>query len=166
MRMWFSSGATIAMIMATLMHGKTCQVHLVTVLHADNVDHCWLWFLSCRLGKWAQHFMATCATCLRGHNPCAAELQSQAAHGVSQCPCWKSWLGLTMFPLVQTVGQLPRTAEECRWVLLLLLTSAVIFSGLLGMLSDLVASVNKDWISEELATGFCSTAPGAPDSCS
>ena len=38
----------------------------------------------------------------------------------------------------------PRTTEECRWVLLLLLTSAVIFSGLLGMLSDLVASVNKD----------------------
>ena len=37
-----------------------------------------------------------------------------------------------------------RTTEECRWVLLLLLTSAVIFSGLLGMLSDLVASVNKD----------------------
>ena len=39
-----------------------------------------------------------------------------------------------------------RTTEECRWVLLLLLTLAVIFSGLLGMLSDLVASVNKDWL--------------------
>ena len=38
--------------------------------------------------------------------------------------------------------------EECRWVLLLLLTSAVILSGLLGMLSDLVASVNKGWETE------------------
>lgn len=57
---------------------------------------------------------------------------------------WSLYFTLTTLTTVGYGDITPVTTEECRWVLLLLLTSAVIFSGLLGMLSDLVASVNKE----------------------
>ncbi|CAJ1365474.1 unnamed protein product [Effrenium voratum] len=57
---------------------------------------------------------------------------------------WSLYFTLTTLTTVGYGDITPRTTDECRWVLLLLLTSAVIFSGLLGMLSDLVASVNKE----------------------
>jgi len=57
---------------------------------------------------------------------------------------WSLYFTLTTLTTVGYGDIKPETTAECRWVLLLLLTSAVIFSGLLGMLSDLVASINKE----------------------
>lgn len=57
---------------------------------------------------------------------------------------WSLYFTLTTLTTVGYGDIKPETTAECRYVLLLLLTSAVIFSGLLGMLSDLVASMNKE----------------------
>ncbi|CAK9046684.1 Potassium voltage-gated channel subfamily H member 2 (Ether-a-go-go-related gene potassium channel 1) (DERG) (ERG-1) (Eag-related protein 1) (Ether-a-go-go-related protein 1) (c-ERG) (Voltage-gated potassium channel subunit Kv11.1) [Durusdinium trenchii] len=77
-----------------------------------------------------------------------AELEEDWQGHSRVTPCakytWSLYFTLTTLTTVGYGDITPVTTEECRWVLLLLLTSAVIFSGLLGMLSDLVASVNKE----------------------
>eukprot|EP00931_Biecheleriopsis_adriatica_P060870 TRINITY_DN36564_c0_g1_i1.p1 TRINITY_DN36564_c0_g1~~TRINITY_DN36564_c0_g1_i1.p1 ORF type:complete len:839 (-),score=146.86 TRINITY_DN36564_c0_g1_i1:84-2600(-) len=57
---------------------------------------------------------------------------------------WSLYFTLTTLTTVGYGDVTPGTTRECQYVLGLLLTSAVVFSGLLGMLSDLVAGINKE----------------------